>query len=369
MTGGPPESVAGKSVNHCFVKPYRLVQHEADQKLELNLNLERKLRVNTMAYQETGPGDGNACGLPNLGRGGKTSAPSNATTSARDRALSSTPITERIKAGECSCETMNPKGSCCLADVKKVVKMETKGRNTSEVAVSSAGTEGYCSGAGVCDTADSPPPARRTGLWAVGGSLLSAVLASACCWLPLTFLAFGVSAAGLSSAFEQLRPVFLGATSLFLITGFYFAYFRKDACASGEVCAVPNPRLKRFNRVMLWVATVVVAGVALFPNYASVLMGANSGTPTVVNPDAAQSLDLRIEGMTCAACSIHVQSELERMSGVTSAAVSYDEGRAQVIVDPESPATIESLVAAVEKAGYMAHAAAIDEKSARDCDE
>ncbi len=31
-------------------------------------------------------------------------------------------ITSRVKAGECACETTNPKGTCCLGDVGRVVK-------------------------------------------------------------------------------------------------------------------------------------------------------------------------------------------------------------------------------------------------------
>ena len=31
-------------------------------------------------------------------------------------------ISAKVKAGECSCETLNPIGTCCLGDVKRVVK-------------------------------------------------------------------------------------------------------------------------------------------------------------------------------------------------------------------------------------------------------
>ena len=31
-------------------------------------------------------------------------------------------ITAKVKAGECACETKNPKGSCCLGDVGRAVK-------------------------------------------------------------------------------------------------------------------------------------------------------------------------------------------------------------------------------------------------------
>ncbi len=31
-------------------------------------------------------------------------------------------VTAKVRAKECSCETMNPKGTCCLADLRKAVE-------------------------------------------------------------------------------------------------------------------------------------------------------------------------------------------------------------------------------------------------------
>ena len=68
---------------------------------------------------------------------------------------------------------------------------------------------------------------RRTGLVTVGGSVLAALIASACCWLPLLLVTFGVSAAGVSAQFESVRPYFLALTAVLLGAGFYFSYFRR----------------------------------------------------------------------------------------------------------------------------------------------
>lgn len=75
---------------------------------------------------------------------------------------------------------------------------------------------------------------RSASRWA-GGSVLAAAAASACCWVPLLFLAFGASAAGVSAAFERLRPLFLGVAGVSLAVGFYMSYFRKTRC-EGEAC-------------------------------------------------------------------------------------------------------------------------------------
>ena len=137
----------------------------------------------------------------------------------------------------------------------------------------------------------------RGGLVAASGSVLAAVLASACCWLPLLLLSFGASAAGLSAAFEQMRPWFLGVTAVLLGAGFYLVYFRKEKCAPGSTCATPKPRLHRFNRAVLWIATIMVAVFAFFPNYAGLL--ADSSQLDMSIQAEGSVLTLNVEGMTC----------------------------------------------------------------------
>jgi copper chaperone CopZ len=192
----------------------------------------------------------------------------------------------------------------------------------------------------------------RPALWAAAGSVASAVVASACCWLPLLLLAFGVSAAGASAAFEKVRPFFLVVAAVLLSVGFYLTYFRPQACVPGSECAPPNPKLRRFNRVMLWTATVVVVAVALFPNYVGLLLG-NTDQAAVEN-GSLQSETLKVEGMTCEACATEIQQELARVPGVKQASVRYAEGKALVTFDPASPPSQDALLEAVEKAGYKA---------------
>ncbi len=68
---------------------------------------------------------------------------------------------------------------------------------------------------------------------------------------------------------------------------------------------------------------------------------------------AQTTVELRIEGMTCASCVRRVERALSRVDGVRAAAVNLATERARVALDP-SVATIETLRAAVEKAGYRA---------------
>src|SRR5262249_35148125 len=150
------------------------------------------------------------------------------------------------------------------------------------------------------------------------------------------FLAFGLSAAGASAAFERVRPFFLLAAAALLGTGFYLSYFRKESCEPGQVCAMPNPKLRRFNRAMLWVASVVVIVGAPFPYYAGVLVGGTTEAVTVQGT-GLRTTTLTVRGMTCEACAAHIQKELAKVPGVKRASVRYAQGQALVAFDPQSP--------------------------------
>ncbi len=187
-------------------------------------------------------------------------------------------------------------------------------------------------------------------LWAAG-AVATAIVASACCWLPLLLLAFGLSAVGVSATFQQVRPLFLGVTTLLLGIAFYFAYFRKQACGPGSSCAAPNLKLRRFNRVLLWLATAVVLAFAMFPQYVGLLANAST-SPTAVAADTETTIvTLDIDGMTCEACAMHLQAALGSVAGVQTASVSYAGGQAVLSVSSNAP-TRSELEAVIKGAGY-----------------
>src|SRR6186997_3110384 len=64
---------------------------------------------------------------------------------------------------------------------------------------------------------------------------------------------------------------------------------------------------------------------------------------------------LDLEGMTCASCAARIEKKLNKLDGV-DATVNF--ATEQATVRSESPVAVESLIAAVESAGYGAHEAA-----------
>src|SRR5579862_768946 len=66
-----------------------------------------------------------------------------------------------------------------------------------------------------------------------------------------------------------------------------------------------------------------------------------------------QTLNIRVGGMTCAACQAHVQHALDRTPGVEKAAVSLMTGEATVVFDPQAVAA-PALMEAIRDSGYEA---------------
>lgn len=203
---------------------------------------------------------------------------------------------------------------------------------------------------------------RNVGLWSAGGAVIAAALSSACCWLPLALIAMGASAASVGSFFEAYRAYFLGKAAVLLGAGFYYVYLRKPKCAPGEACELPNPKLVRLNKIMLWTATAFVAAFAAFPNYVGALIGGADGPPPAVTASLS-SRAYTIEGMTCEGCASHVQKALMAVEGVASAEVSYADKLARVYLAEGADVSDSEVIRAVEAAGYRASPATPAERA------
>lgn len=85
-------------------------------------------------------------------------------------------------------------------------------------------------------------------------SVLAAIGASSCCVLPLAFALAGVSGAWIGSltALAPYQPVFLGLGAMFVGSGFWRAYGRKQPVCEGPQCGTSSSR--RWTRAGLWLA-------------------------------------------------------------------------------------------------------------------
>src|SRR5229473_3061697 len=116
-----------------------------------------------------------------------------------------------------------------------------------------------------------PAPGSTDRKWSLAasiGSIVSAILASVCCVGPLLFAVLGIGGAGLLVKFEPYRPYLVALTLVALGTGFYVTYRKPKiagGAADGPSCACPAPRTNRAGKILLWIATVLVAMLLAFP--------------------------------------------------------------------------------------------------------
>ncbi|MGQ0654265.1 MAG: mercuric ion transporter MerT [Betaproteobacteria bacterium] len=103
---------------------------------------------------------------------------------------------------------------------------------------------------------------------AAGG--IAAILASACCLVPLALVFMGLGGAWIANfqLLEPYRPVFIAVA----VVALFFAYRRifrpVSECKPGEVCALPSTR--RTYKGIFW-AVVGLVGIALSYPYVAPL--------------------------------------------------------------------------------------------------
>lgn len=273
-------------------------------------------------------------------------------------------IKTRMKEA-CWCETKSPMGSCCLATVTKHVKAAEAKYGSDVVTAETMEEEDCCaaqhSQATVPDVQKSAWSGRAQKVAWVG-SILSSVIASACCWLPLLLLSVGVSSVAVSAAFEQYRPILMVVTFGFLAAAFYFAYRpvkvssteEGEACSAlGKACCPPAKgwTLQRLNRTMLWVVTVVAVAFLFFPSYIGAFL---EDRESLALNDSYDTVTLTISGMTCEACATTLENELVKVPGVSAAEVRYEKKEAIIGFPKGANGPRKELLTAVSSLGYSA---------------
>ena len=99
----------------------------------------------------------------------------------------------------------------------------------------------------------------------LAGGVIAAIVASVCCVGPLVLVTLGVGGAWIAqlTAFDAVRPVFIGVTFIFLGLAFHRLYLAPQVCEPGTICA--DPRTVRRQRAVFWIVSVLLLALIAFP--------------------------------------------------------------------------------------------------------
>lgn len=156
-------------------------------------------------------------------------------------------------------------------------------------------------------------------------AIVAAVLASACCWIPLVLVLLGVTGIAIGAAFEPYRYWFAGMTVVMVAIAVLLTYRRRgQACGEQEPCCEPGGRIRHFNKIAVWLVAAAAIGLAFLPDYVGALM---RQAPAKVSDENGETFVVKIEGMSCNACAIRAAIVIQHVEGVAHASVSYPQGK------------------------------------------
>lgn len=187
---------------------------------------------------------------------------------------------------------------------------------------------------------------NKTGV--LGAALLSAVLASLCCIVPVLALISGISGLGASvSWLSPLRPYLIAMAILSL----GFAWYRK--LGEEEECHCAEDGKTKFfqSKSFLGAITLIVILMAAFPWYSSIFYGTAERRPIAYKTENLNTAEFKISGMTCAGCAKRVKRDIENLAGIIAADVSFENKNAVVSFD-RSLAETPQIRKVIEFAGY-----------------
>ena len=101
----------------------------------------------------------------------------------------------------------------------------------------------------------------KTNLPLIGG-LITALLSTVCCILPLVLLLLGIGGSWMSNltALEPYKPIFIGVSIVFLGIAYWQIFMKKQECEDGQICAVTEN--KRKYKIIFWIAALTILSSA-----------------------------------------------------------------------------------------------------------
>jgi len=183
-------------------------------------------------------------------------------------------------------------------------------------------------------------------------SLLTAVTASVCCITPL--LAILARSNGLVTTFswiEPFRPYLIVLTIGILGLAWYLILKPKTQeeidCACDEEAKPSFWQSKNF----LFIVTVFAGLMLTFPYYSNIFYSQPSKDVVYVSQSNIIKHIFEVEGMTCAGCEAHVESEVSKLDGILSVKANYENANTIVEYD-KTKVDLTAIRKAINTTGY-----------------
>lgn len=185
----------------------------------------------------------------------------------------------------------------------------------------------------------------------LSSGMIAALMSSLCCITPVIALVAGTS--GLASTFSWLdpaRPFFVVITIAVLGFAWYIKFRTK---AIYEVNCECDPARSSFwhTRKFLSIVTIFVVLMLTFPLYAQIFYPKAEKQVVVVDKSNIQTATFDIKGMTCNACAVHVDHEVNKLIGIIKVSTSYEKGNAVVEYD-KTKTSFPKIEEAINSTGY-----------------
>jgi len=178
------------------------------------------------------------------------------------------------------------------------------------------------------------------------GSLVLAIMAHICCIAPIAMAVLGVGGGGLFSKFANLRPYLMGMTGFFLGLAFYLTYKkRKVRCEDGtsKIRKVP-----KWNKISLWVATILVVFFMAFPHLVGSL-STSSGSDHMRSE--ISEVTITVKGMTGSGYKFNIENAVKKLDGIIMVKADHKKGKVDIRFE-KGKVNINDITEAINKSGY-----------------
>jgi copper chaperone CopZ len=180
------------------------------------------------------------------------------------------------------------------------------------------------------------------------GAALSAILASLCCVGPAVLSIIGVAGIGVFSFFETYRPLLIVVTAALLSIGFFLVYRKREIQCEDGSCKIESAG--KWNKITLWTAAVGAFLFIVFPY----IPNSFSQDGSLQKTGQFMQVTIPVNGMTCSGCSMHVESVVTKIKGVSYVKADFKAGEAVVQFD-KSQTAVSAIVDKINnETGYKA---------------